>query len=875
MAAISRLIVVLPRGDVLESLRFAFERDGTEISTISLEQGAAAVADLLGDVEDDNTARGHDAIIAGGLDSEAAAATLLGELRDAVKGSGLFVPIVYLGNQITLEDGVRAGATTVLYQPLFLRDVVVAAGLLSRRRRSNLARGELRDFGGMFFVVRALTHFHRSAVLTVVRGLRRGEIRFFEGAVTSAQVGGLHGLSALHHLVLWHVGTFELRFESVVQRRQIPMATPELLADVQRFLAEVHEAAGDLQFVGSYEANADKLLGVDIPQPIAEVLDLMDGSRTLPDLVEDSPFRMFDTLRIANRLADLGLVDHTAEVASGMGFRLRRRVEEMVLSESSSIPESMADETTGRTRRLAESELQDDMEESAGGRRTIDWSDVLPSSPNAEDKVAQVVPAAVAAGEITVDSGPVATTSGALGADASGELTDDENGSEALDGADDDGADDAELVDAPPSEEVGADDSPERTEAKAGEPREKPSLGASTSADEDADGAEPSSAGNDEPAGGDEPTNTAGMLPTASDEQREREETRETTVAGNAEDKSESSENDGSAEDALAFTEGEEAFFREGQELESRPPPPVDNFEDLDTGPPPLTFWQRLLGRRRRRGDSAAASERKSSRRDNGKRSGAAGSGKKSGKDGRVTDSGKGSELVATAVIARPSDKGKVAAKSEQAKAEKAKAEAEKAKAEAEKAKAAKAKKAKAEAEKAKAEKAKKAKAEAEKAKAKAEAEKAEAEAEKAEAEKAEAEAEKAEAEAEKAEAEAEKAEAEAEKAEKVEAENAEAETESAKTEKAAKVEDAAEATKSDEVQEPGTSPSREAEADATKAETAEPEPAKEESAKPEEAASESKAASDASSKNDNPGRKKSNRKRQGGKGRKKRKRKR
>ena len=53
--------------------------------------------------------------------------------------------------------------------------------------------GSLVEITGVFTLVRALAALGRSAVLTLIRGLRRGEVRFFHGEVTSAQVGLIHG----------------------------------------------------------------------------------------------------------------------------------------------------------------------------------------------------------------------------------------------------------------------------------------------------------------------------------------------------------------------------------------------------------------------------------------------------------------------------------------------------------------------------------------------------------------------------------------------------------------------------------------------------------------------------------------------------------
>ena len=563
MPAISRLIAVAPRGDVLESLRFAFERDGTEISHHQGTDSPARIADMLAARDGDQTVRGHDVMIVNSSSTDQAT-DLLRALRAVIKNAPVRMPIVYLGNELSVEAGIAAGANAVLSQPLFLRDVVVATGLVARRRRADLARGDLKDFKGLFYIVRALTQFKRSAVLTVVRGLRRGEIRFFEGQATSAQTGVLHGLSALHHLMLWQVGTFELRFESVVQRQQIPLATDDLLSDVRRFLAEVQETAQSLSFSGSYETIARQVEQVVIPGEIGEVLDLMDGSRTLPDIVEDSPFRMFETLRIANRLLDHQLIRHVAEISSDFGFKMRRRVEEMVLNPESAIPVAVTGDVTGRTVKLNRDHVPESEtpEPSSEGKRELDWSGVMPASPSTDDKLAQVVPAAVAAGEITIAE------------DARVDRTPD-------------AARQQPRTD-PDSASVSADKPrPEQLETFTSvEERDQMfALGDGPSGDrqskqgQDAEAAPPNDS---------EPNDSEPGARTAA-QTAERPDADDETARIPRDD----------------FSDDEEAFFQAGRDIEKRKPGKADSFEDLDEGYRPVSLWQRLF--RRRAGQSSSA----------------------------------------------------------------------------------------------------------------------------------------------------------------------------------------------------------------------------------------------------------------------------
>src|SRR4029450_11525102 len=84
-----------------------------------------------------------------------------------------------------------AGAHEVLARPAYLRDVVTIGRVLRgvpAAKRDHVV-GSLAETTGVYTLVRAFSALGRSAVLMLIRGLRRGEVRFYRGEVTSAEVG--------------------------------------------------------------------------------------------------------------------------------------------------------------------------------------------------------------------------------------------------------------------------------------------------------------------------------------------------------------------------------------------------------------------------------------------------------------------------------------------------------------------------------------------------------------------------------------------------------------------------------------------------------------------------------------------------------------
>ena len=449
MSVISRLILVQPDTHLRESLRFGFEREGVAVAACG--SGDAFDPDLFD--------KPVQLVIAGGRTGDEAR-SVLALLRAVLSDAALKPPVLYVGNGIPRSQALDEGATEFLGQPVFVRDAVTVARLLASRKPDNPAvlTGNLGEHFGLFYLVRAISALGRRGVLTLVRGMRRGELRFWDGEVTSAQVGPLHGLAALHQLLLWTEGRFELRPEDVVRRQQIPLSPSELFADAERFLSEIVAVAGNLSLTASYAVDAQQLERVSgrIPPEVTAVLKLFDGSRTLADVVEDCQFRVFETLRIANRLSELGLVqlrsagradqrDHSALAIEEwkVGERPSRGPGYVVVSKSGpggpggqggpggvTTAEARRQESHGGHGRkhkdrgpgagTAPGAARQQSRDGApapppptgaaaahNAPLEVDWAQVIPGAVGSELVVSPVVPSSAAAGEISVAAAPV------------------------------------------------------------------------------------------------------------------------------------------------------------------------------------------------------------------------------------------------------------------------------------------------------------------------------------------------------------------------------------------------------------------------------------------------------------------------------------
>ena len=302
MSGSSKVIVLDPDPRASRQVRLGFEREAVPAIAADVPSDISRLAGLpLVDAS---------LVVVGGVDG--VAVELVKRTRALIEASGADIPIVFAGRGVDRAAITAAGADEVMLQPAYLRDVVTIGRLLrdvpaKKRRHLN---GSLAETTGVYTLVRALAALGRSAVLTLIRGLRRGEIRFYHGEVTAAQVGLIHGQAALHQLLLWTDARFDFHHEDIVRRQQIPLTADELFADAERFLEGVRECAGRLSpaMVLDQDVTRVQQLGTQVPTEVHGVLRMFDGHRVLADILEDSPYRVFETLRVTQRAVEAGLL---------------------------------------------------------------------------------------------------------------------------------------------------------------------------------------------------------------------------------------------------------------------------------------------------------------------------------------------------------------------------------------------------------------------------------------------------------------------------------------------------------------------------------------------------------------------------------------
>jgi CheY-like chemotaxis protein len=325
MNQLSTLLLVDPDPRGLETLTYGFEREGCTVAGTSDPKLAP---DLL------RTTTPQLAVVSLRSPEKPGLDVITGIKRGAPVRR---VPIVTLGAPGLRQAALAAGTNDFVATPLFVRDVINVSRLLTLSHATPNApnpeaeiQARLSEYHGLFYLLRALAVTGRTGIILISRGNKRAELRIAEGAVMAVHVAGLQGLPALHQLLLWEEAALSIKFRSVPKRSNLHMSAQELLDECERFLRDFAHAARDLgapRCVYVPAGDRDPSVSGLQPAQLGPALRLFDGQRTLSDVIEESPFRVFDTIRVVKRLLDAGVLAIKSDGAHNNGVAPRSMLE--------------------------------------------------------------------------------------------------------------------------------------------------------------------------------------------------------------------------------------------------------------------------------------------------------------------------------------------------------------------------------------------------------------------------------------------------------------------------------------------------------------------------------------------------------------------
>ena len=228
------------------------------------------------------------------------------------------IPFIFLTAEGSIENkikGLELGVDDYLTKPIYIKEIVTRINILLQKRQR--LRFEERKDGHTRFagrvadmpvvdVIQTIEISRKSGVIqfTGDRG-RQATIYFRDGRVIDAEAGALQGEDAIYRLLTWNDGEFEVVFRTVRRREVITTSSQGLLMEGMRRLDEWSRLLEQLPpLTHRFEVDAAELsarLG-DVPDDNNSILRLMDGKRTLIEVIDASDVGDLECLQAISRL---------------------------------------------------------------------------------------------------------------------------------------------------------------------------------------------------------------------------------------------------------------------------------------------------------------------------------------------------------------------------------------------------------------------------------------------------------------------------------------------------------------------------------------------------------------------------------------------
>ncbi|MCW5800804.1 MAG: DUF4388 domain-containing protein [Deltaproteobacteria bacterium] len=242
------------------------------------------------------------------------------ELRRRVRATPDWaeIPFIFLTAEAAIENKIRGlelGVDDYLTKPIYIKEIVTRINILLQKRQR--VRFEERRDGRTRFagrvadmpvvdVIQTIEISRKSGVIQFVGDRnRQAAIYFRDGRVIDAEAGALQGEDAVYRLLTWNEGEFEVVFRTVRRREVIQTSSQGLLMEGMRRLDEWSRLLEQLPALGHrFEVDVGELatrLG-DVPDDNNPILRLIDGRRTLLEVIDASDVGDLECLQAISRL---------------------------------------------------------------------------------------------------------------------------------------------------------------------------------------------------------------------------------------------------------------------------------------------------------------------------------------------------------------------------------------------------------------------------------------------------------------------------------------------------------------------------------------------------------------------------------------------
>ncbi len=230
------------------------------------------------------------------------------------------IPLIFfsaLGAPAEKIKGLELGADDYVAKPIDAEELKARVRTILRRSRPQkgvafLAAGQLQVMN-LPSLVRSLEGDRRSTRLLLTRGDEQGEIVFTEGHITRAVQGPRQHEAAVYQLLTWREGSFQMAPLEATPQTGGEVAAPNqglLLEGLRRQeeIAPLRARLSGVQGLLTVPGFVRESVARSVP-PLANLVSLLDGGRTLGQVLSHSPFDEWGSLKIMLRLLAVGALE--------------------------------------------------------------------------------------------------------------------------------------------------------------------------------------------------------------------------------------------------------------------------------------------------------------------------------------------------------------------------------------------------------------------------------------------------------------------------------------------------------------------------------------------------------------------------------------
>lgn len=244
----------------------------------------------------------------------------VGKLKKAPETAS--IPIIFLSSETALEQkvaGLELGVEDYLTKPIYMKEVLTRVRVLldkrekqtlERRERTSSFSGLLGDMGLVDLMQTVENGRKTGRLLVENRGLR-GHVSFREGKVCDAKIRRLTGERAFYRILVWNEGAFSMDFGPHDDADVIELSTQGLLMEGMRRVDEWGRLLEQLPpLEHRFEVDSGELVErlSEVPDEVNALLRLIDGRRTLLEVLDETDFGDLEALEIASKLYFEGLI---------------------------------------------------------------------------------------------------------------------------------------------------------------------------------------------------------------------------------------------------------------------------------------------------------------------------------------------------------------------------------------------------------------------------------------------------------------------------------------------------------------------------------------------------------------------------------------